>query len=364
MVRLGSTASIGSQHLPHYSYVILGKDEVGYAARIRRQSPRSIVLAYETAPELVDNCVPVSSVCPGITYQEALAHDARHPRDQWILRTASGRSLVNPHYPYEHLANVGSTSFQRQWANRVADAALKRHFNGVMIDDVLGLISVWTGGPMPAALPSDRAWENAMRDFMRYVGPALKRRGLFVGANAFKGGSNDGSADVQWWSSIARSVDGLMAEYWEQSSVDLRLFDMNPCCWTGHWDGWLKLADAAQNAGAAFFPLQYGRPGDTRTMRYGKASFLLVWNGSTGGYVFLTREATDPWNPAWTTRVGKPLGRRRRIGVGWRRDFTRATVLVNPNPGIAQTFRLGPKTSVTVPPVDAAILPASRPKKR
>jgi hypothetical protein len=156
-----------------------------------------------------------------------------------------------------------------------------------------------------------------------------------------------------------------MAEYWEQSPIDLRPFDANPAYWTGHWAGWLRLADAAQRAGADFFPLQHGSPADVATMTYGKASFLLMWNGSGGGYVFEPQVRADPWNPAWTTAVGKPKGGRYRVGVGWRRNFTGGTALVNPNPAKAQTFRLGgtylepdgsPVTSVTLSPVTGLIL--------
>jgi hypothetical protein len=110
VVRYGSSAAIGAQHLHRYSYVILGKSAHKYVKRIKRLSPKTKVLGYDPAPELVDNCVPASWVCSGITYQEARAHDARHPNDLWILRSASGQSLINPHYRNEHLANVGSLS--------------------------------------------------------------------------------------------------------------------------------------------------------------------------------------------------------------------------------------------------------------
>jgi hypothetical protein len=105
-----------------------------------------------------------------------------------------------------------------------------------------------------------------MKRFVRFVGPALKARGLYVLANAYKGGASDGSTDVAWWKTIAPYVNGLMAEFWEQSPTNLQLFDTNRCRWTGHWAGWLRLAAAAQRSGADFFPLQYSFSTDTRTM--------------------------------------------------------------------------------------------------
>ena len=365
VVRLGASASTGAEHLHRYSYVILGRGEYRYARSVQRSSPETKVLAYEFGMDIVDDCVPATWLCPAITYQQAAEHDRRHRDDAWILRDPGGNSLVNPHYPHAHLANVGSPTYQRAWVRRVIAANAKGGFDGVLVDNVLGLLVGWSGGRYPTAYPSDAAWEKAMTRFVRYVGPALKKHGLYVAISTFKGGANDGSTDAAFWRKLAPYVSGLMAEYWEQSSIDLRPFDANPSTWTGHWAGWLRLADAAQRAGADFFPLQYAASDDYRMMTYGKASFLLVWNGSGGGYIFEPRNPADPWNSAWTTTIGKPMSARYRVGVGWRRNFTRGTALVNPNPEVKQTFKLGASytepgggvvRSVSVPPVTGLIL--------
>jgi hypothetical protein len=368
-VRLGTTARTGAQHLPRYAYVVLGRGDYRYARSVKRSSPMTKVLAYETGMDLVDDCLPATWLCPSITYQEAQAHDTRHPRDPWILRDGAGRSLVNPNYPHSHLANVGSVTFQRAWVRRVAAANARGGFDGVLVDNVLGLLVGWSGGRYPTLYPSDAAWEGAMIRFVRAVGPALKKRGLYVVISAFKGQSNDGSADVAFWRKLAPSVSGLMAEYWEQSPLDLRPYDANPSTWTGQWVAWLRLADTAQRAGADFFPLQYASSSDVRTMTYGKASFLLVWDGAGGGYSFSPTSGADPWNPAWTTSIGKPVGRRYRVGTGWRRNFTRGTVVVNPDPTHRQVFALRGRytrsdgaevASVALAPVNAMILRRAR----
>jgi Hypothetical glycosyl hydrolase family 15 len=369
VLRFGASAELGAPHLRRYAYVVLGKGEFQYAGRIKHLSPQTKVLVYDTAV-LVDNCTPASSwMCPAITYQRALAHDDSHAGDPWVLRDASGKSLVSPYHRQNHLANLGSTSYQREWVNRVAAAARRGNFDGVMIDNMTARVSDWTRGSYPSRYPSNESWESAMRRFIRFVGPALRTRGLYVLANTYKGGPSDGSADVAWWSWVAHYVNGLMDEFWEQSPLDLKLFDTNPCCWTGNWNGWLRLAAAAQRAGADFFPVQYGSPSDVRTMSYGKASFLLVWDGSGGGYIFEPQAVADPWNPAWTTNIGKPAGKRRRVGAAWRRSYTRGIVLVNPDPSREQSFRLkgrfigvrGPVSgSVTLQPVSALILRKAR----
>lgn len=44
-----------------------------------------------------------------------------------------------------------------------------------------------------------------------------------------------------------------------------------------------------------------------------------------------------------------------QVGVGWRRELTKAYVLINPDPSVSQTFSVGGQT-VTVGPVRARII--------
>jgi hypothetical protein len=184
-------------------------------------------------------------------------------------------------------------------------------------------------------------------------------------ANAYKAGPNDGSANIAWYRTIAPYLSGLQAEYFEQAGSNKVLYDTNPCCWTGHWLSHLDQAAAVQDAGADFFAGMKGSSGETGKMMYGKASFLLVWNGSGGGFFWQSTDGTDPWNPAWTTDVGTPSAARYQVGVGWRRQYTGGTALVNPHYASSQTFSLGGNyltpsgstvSSVTLGPVSAMVL--------
>ena len=225
-----------------------------------------------------------------ITYQQALAHDSAYPNDPWVLRNSAGASITAPAYPNAHLANVGSASYQQQWITNVVAVIKKYGFDGVYIDSVLGQISGWSGGVMPTKYPSETAWEGAMKSFVTAVGPAVKAQGLYVLANAYKAGPNDGSANIAWYRTIAPYLSGLQAEYFEQAGSSKVLYDTNPCCWTGHWLSHLDQAAAVQDAGADFFAGMKGSSGETGKMMYGKASFLLVWNGSGGGFFW---QSTD-----------------------------------------------------------------------
>ena len=364
VIRLGESASIGSSNLPKYATVILAPHKYTFIPQIKSASPGTRVLVYKNPLSIV-GCPNVHTCSAGVTLAQARAHDAAYPNDPWILRDATGKPVRHPGFSYFWLGNVGSASYRQPWVANVAKT-MRLGWDGVDVDDVLAQISGWSKGVYPKLFPSDAAWERAMAGFMAYVGPQLKARGSYVLASAYKYGRADGSDTAAWWKKVGRYVSGLMREYWVQNPNNLsQIYDTNPCCWTGNWNGWLRLADAAKSVGAHFFPLMSGSSTDTRTMMYGKASFLLVWDGSGGGFIFNPTDAVDPWNQAWTTDIGTPRAPRYQVGVGWRRDYSAGVALVNPNAFSAQTFNLGGSyltpsgatvTSVTLRPVTAVVL--------
>ena len=117
---LGATAKIGTANLPKYKYVLLSVGEAPYIPAIKKASPHTIVLAFQSASEAVANCYAkdLDHTCASpISYQQARAHDEAHPSDPWLLYSKAGRSLLMPFYPMSHLANVGSVSYQHEWAS-------------------------------------------------------------------------------------------------------------------------------------------------------------------------------------------------------------------------------------------------------
>ncbi len=364
MIRLGDSASIGSAHFSRSAYVILSPFNAHLAPQIRTQNPATTVLAYKSSMDLKSSpfCAANIGQCEtGVTYAEAVAHDAAAPSDPWILRDSSGNSITGG-YPDNFLADVGSKTFQSRWIANVSAFLKANKFSGVFIDNVLGDVSGWTQGRFPTKYRTDAAWGDAMASFVKAVGAAFRPQGLFVAVNAYK----PYPANTSWWQRIAPSTNALMSEYWQQNPNDPReLYTADAHSWTGHWDYWQKLIDIAQNAGSSFFGLQYGDPGDTRLMRYGRASFLLGWNGQRGAYFFNPRSATDPWQAAWTADIGRPAAPRYRVGAGWRRDYSGGTVIVDSSASRSQAFDLGRSyqtpdgeivRTVTLAPTTALIL--------
>jgi hypothetical protein len=101
-------------------------------------------------------------------------------------------------------------------------------------------------------------------------------------------------------------------------------------------------------------------------MSYGKASFLLDWNGGGGAFVYEPDGGeTNPWNPAWTVSIGAPAAPKQRIGTGWLRRYSGGVALVNPSSSSSQRFDLGRAyrtldgetlSQITLPPVTGAVL--------
>jgi hypothetical protein len=315
-----------------YGYVIGGAADAD-----RMNTLHGLGLVYKSAMDLDTTCSSGDMCASGVTYAEARAHG-------WVLSDANGEiSCVA--YAQNRLADVGSRAFQNAWLRNVQRFLLAHHAHALFIDNVLANVDVWSGGRYPSKYPNNAAWENAMASFVSYVAPRLKQHGIYVVANALKFISGDlrtedGTLDAGWWRRIGPDVSGLLSEHWQQSPLDTtRMYTNQPGDWTGHWNGWERLVRVAQDMHRDFFGEQWGQSTNTNLLRYGRASFLLEWNGSGGAYIFAAYDGVDPVSRDWATAVGQPRAPRQRVGVGWQREFNAGIVVLNPSQTVSQTFR-------------------------
>jgi hypothetical protein len=260
----------------------------------------------------------------------------------WLLTNADGQPLINVHYPGSDIGDVGSSAYQQAWIRNVLRfLGDHRGLDGVVIDDVAQDISP-IAGAFPAKYPTQADWQQAMISFMAAVGPALRDHGYYVAANAsswIPGVSGGPEGNLAWFRELAPYVSGLVEENYAQTPDGTALRASGPE-WNQKWDADESLITTVQSLGVDFLGAMYGSRSDTRAMSYGKASFLLAWNGGGGAFLYLTGNYADPWNPAWTTNVGRPASARQRVGVGWMRRYTDGMALVNPSVSKAQLFRL------------------------
>jgi hypothetical protein len=279
----------------------------------------------------------------------------------WLVKDASNAFVTNRSFPDCYVADVGNAAYQAEWTRRVGRYLASIGADGVYIDDVLGDIAQVTG-TYPTKYPNQASWEDAMASFVASVGSALKSRRVYVLVNAHKWiaghpRTDDGSLEAAWWRRLAPSVSGLHSEYWLQDPTNTsRLRGLGPEWWN-HWDGWQRLVRVAQSNGADFVGYTEGSITNTRAMRYGKASFLLDWDGGGGGFIYSATDAADPWNVAWTTDIGRPTAAKVSLGGGaWMRRFQRGTVIVNPTTSTL-TFTVD-GTARTIDATDALIVGA------
>src|SRR5262245_37334911 len=299
----------------------------------------------------------------GVPYRAAAAHG-------WLLKDDSGRLLVNQGYADNFVGDVGDRAYQQAWLANVLRFLRGHGDDGVFIEDVLGDLER-LAGTEAAKYPSQQAWAAAQLSFLAAVGPALRAHGYYVLVNASgyipgDRASDDGSSTIAWWRQLAPYVSGLLNEYYQQVSDGSDALRSSGGNWYQNWEGWQRLVATAQSLGKDFVGLAYGSSADTQKMSYGKASFLLDWNGAGGAYIYEpTDHDSNPWNSAWTTDIGRPTAPKRRVGNGWLRSYSAGLTLVNPNPDNSQTFQLAGNyltpdgqtvNQITLPPTTGLIL--------
>jgi hypothetical protein len=334
-----------------YPYVIVGLELARSAAR---EPGRSLVYFSGTDVN--------TRWDTGVPYREAL-------RRGWLLKDRAGKLLVSRSYPGNYVGDVGDAAYQHAWLENVSRLLRRNGDDGVFIDGVISDLASLAGSEA-AIYPTRRSWANAELSFIRTVGKGLRQEGYYVLANASAYAPRDpasktGASTAAWWRKLAPYVSGLMNEYYQETSNGTDQLRSTGPSWTQNWIGWQRLVRIAQSHGRDFIGLSYGPAGDARRMSYGRASFLLDWNGRGGAFVYQPTAKADPWNGAWTRSLGRPEGPKRRVGVAWLRRYSRGLVLVNPDASRSQLLTL-PRSyrapngvlvsQVTLPPTTGLVL--------
>jgi hypothetical protein len=353
VLRLGSSWEQASGY-GRYAQLIVSR---GFARQVGRAPGRSLVHFSGTDVN--------ERYSTGVPYARAAASG-------WLLRGSDGSLLENQGYGGNFIGDVGNAAYQQTWIRNVSRFLRVYHDDGVMIDDVLRDIRPLAGG-YPNKYPTQPQWAAAMASFVSVVGHALRAKGYYVAVNAPGYTMDDprsggGTLDAAWWRQLAPSVDGFVNEYYVETPNGENKLRSSGEDFDQQWDGWQRLIGVAQRMHRDFIGLTYGASGDTRAMMYGRASFLLDWNGGSSSFAYNTTDNSDPWNAAWTIDIGLPAGSKQRVGAGWLRRYTRGVALVNPSPSNSQTFALGrgyrtssgeTVTSVTLDPTTSLILRAT-----
>jgi hypothetical protein len=315
--------SIFSQtHLSSYGTIVVDNDASEAQLVCGLPSPAKPLIYFASADVNKDYNV-------GVDWNTANANG-------WLLRNAAGNLLVNQGYANNNVPDVGNPSFQQAWINNVVATTKGFGCKGVFIDDVFRDIFA-LAHEYPAKYPDQPSWEAAQLSFIKAVGTALKNNGLYVAANSSgytpgDGLTDDGTLTVAFWQEIGPYLNGMMNEYYQETSEGSYTLRSNGANWNQHWDGWQRLIGTAQSMGDDFIGQVYGPITDTQKMHYSRGSFLLEWNGGNSFFSYGTETVSDYWSPGWTNSIGQPTGAKSQVASGvWMRPYTNGVVYVNTN---------------------------------
>lgn len=311
-----------------YRFIVLQESMARIVSEVRDSNPEARVLAYQKVGGMRADGDDHPST--GIQYHEA---DGLH--EDWFLHDAEGNRLIYCDYPEVWAADIGHPGYQQRWLDNVRDRLVRDGFDGVMMDDVNTFPGHCLGsrGTPIAEYPTDEAYGDAVVAFMAAVGPALIEAGLIVTPNiAMNPWDETMRAQAL---AIAPHTTHVTREYWMRWDDSANFTGPN-------WDSTLSFYEDVEGLGVGFHALTYG-PGHEGVLagqRYGRASFLLAWDGTADSAWGYKDERVDPWSDEWAIDPGVPLETRQADGPGWRRAFTGGTVLVNPDETETHRFEL------------------------
>ena len=285
--------------------------------QIRAANPEALLIAYQKVGGMRADGGETPST--GVQIQEA--------EEAWFLHGTDGERLYYCDYEGVAAADIGNRDYQARWLDNVQTRLLRDGFDGVMMDDTNtfpGHCMGERGGTPIAEYPTDAAYGDAVVDFITHVGGALKDAGFVVAPNVA----------MNPWESVMRSqtlamlpsITHLTREYWMR-------WNDSPNFTGDDWLQTLTLMEDAERAGVGFLGMTYG-PGEEGVaagQRYGRASFLLAWDGQQDSAWGYFDGDLDPWTPEWDFAIGTPTAVRTPLGPGWMRPYSHGLVLVNPD---------------------------------
>jgi len=338
------------------NYVILTDAHVDDMRRMKAANPNLKVLVYKNLTGSRTDCVSPNSVCTaGVTYQQA---DSKHP--EWFLLNKRGERIRFSDYTDLWAMDVGSVSYQSQWADNVVTEVNRDGWDGVFLDDTNTTMKYHYPASDIAKYPTDAAWQSATQSALAVIGPRIQAAGRLAIANI--GSWHEYPAVGDSWLSY---LSGGMQEHFAKwgNSPDSGYADQ------GTWQRMLNSAKYAQSHGKAFLGVTNSSDGDAAAARYGWASILLAAQGSAD-FALHDDYTYENWFSEYDYDIGDPTGPESTDSNGiHRRVFTKGIVVVNPTSGglsasLGGTYSgsgLAGVSSVSLPPHTGYVLTASAP---
>lgn len=326
-LRICSGCPAAGGDLARYGYVILNSWDAPLLPALKAANPGLKVLVYKNLSFAVaSGCTagvdnPFQST--GVGYCDT---NANHP--EWFLRDSTGQRIASANFPDAWLMDVGNPAYQARWLANVSADLRAGGWDGVFMDDTNTTMGWHLNGRMIASYPTDAAWQAATRSMLANVGPALAASGFLSVPNLYAPWLADYDAQATWRDWIHFTSGAAQEYYTKRGTTSSGWFA------GGDWTFRQQFQAITEQAGKIFIGITYAPKGDTASMKYARANFLLFDEPAAGGALIFEAsdpEAQDPYASQWTSGVGSPVGARFQVGAAWRRNYAGGTVIVNPS---------------------------------
>jgi hypothetical protein len=344
-----------AQTAQKHGFVILQSWQLELARQLKAASPTVKVLAYKNLSFVACDAysgqqyVPQGVRCPDV--------QANHP--DWFLTDGSGVRLNSSGYPWLWLMDIGNPSYQAAWADGVIAEAKANGWDGVFMDDTNSSLKYHFDVARVARYPSNASWTAATRSMLAAVGPRIREAGLLAIANVCCPREQRGIWK-DWLPYLSGALDEMFTKWGNDPSIGY--------IWDWGADGWaaqLEEVREAEAQGKYFLGVAHSRADDARAATYGLATMLLAAQGRSS-FSLAQDYTSETWFADYdrALQLGEAAGPYSRLGLVYRRDFARGTVLVNPSQSTVHVELGGSYTaaggavvhSVSLPPTTGTIL--------
>jgi hypothetical protein len=245
-----------------------------------------------------------------------------HP--DWFLLDKKGNRIRSGKEYY--FMDPGSAGFQEFWLQRAREMQETNGWNDVFLDNVeASRRKMADDGVAPVKYPDDKSFQTAVEGFLGVI-----RQNYFQPQGRKMYGNIVAVDDDQVWGRYLQSLDGAMIESFATDwSNGYQKHD--------DWEQQMEETESALALGKTMILVAQGSQDDEKLQNFAYASYLLVNNGNA---VFRYTNS-DSYREAWlydnyNLDLGTPTGKRYQDKGGWRRDFSRGYVTVDPQKHTAE----------------------------
>ena len=298
-----------------HQYVILQAWQADKMRALKAVNPDLRVLVYKNlSASIASSNQGVYST--GVSYQEA---DEEHP--EWFLRNRSGERFSFRSFSYLWAMDVGSSSYQRRWAENVIAELEREGWDGVFVDDTNTTMRYHYAADEIAKYPSDAAWQEATESALAHIGPRVQAAGKLIVPNIGSWGENP-AVGRRWLQYVSGAMDEMFVK-WGNSPGDGYAYE-------GRWAAQVDSLAAAQRRNKHFIAVTHSSNDDRDAARYGWATVLLAAEGEAS-FALHGDYTHETWFPEYEYDLGAPVGDRVERASGLHvRKFENGIVVVNP----------------------------------